>query len=231
MKARCPECSATYEVPKATRPRRARCKCGATFLLAENASHAQPVLEQLDEPKSVRSILPASARPAAPRHNVKPTRVISVPAVVIGVAMILFGGLWGVLALSGGIALAADGAQGVESATAGFTAISLFFSGACILAGFGLIFSQPWGWWMATVFQVGGLLMIGRLLWSPLSSLNWDHPDAEGAFVSLSLVYGIPFLITLAIVMGLFLPSVRLACGVKSKPLPTRRRKVAGRPR
>lgn len=232
MKARCPECSATYDVQVTNKPRRARCKCGATFLLAEDVPFDEPVLEELEAPRAVRSAQPVASAPAPPRHSVKPTRTLSKEAVTIGVAMIVFNFVWGALTGTGVVAAAGDWGDGRGSVDATlFSMILLSLSFPILVAGIGMILSQAWAWWLALVLQGGGLLMSAKFLWSYLSRLNWDHPLAEDVLLSTSLVYGIPFLAAFAMISALCMPSVRLACGVKGRPLPARRRKTAGTPR
>lgn len=230
MKARCPECSTTYDVPQTDKPRRARCKCGATFLLTPEEPVPEPVLEEIASPAAARS----RRTPDAParRHNVKPTRTFSSAAVALGVSMILFKFVWGILARSGVVAAAGswDAGRGGFDASV-FSSVMLLILFPTIAAGIGLILSKGWGWWLALVIQGGALLMSGKYLWAYLGHLNWDHPKAEDVLISSTLAYGIPFLAAFAFLTGLFLPSVRLACGVKSRPLPKRAPRRAGSPR
>jgi hypothetical protein len=230
MQVRCPNCSAAYEVPKTERPRKARCKCGATFLMGSEA-----VLEEVtvpaddEEPRSARTRKPEPKAP--PRHNVRPKQPLSRSSMGIGIAMMVFNMVWGALTRGGVVAAAGNFDEGHGSIDALFFGyVLMLVMLPTVIAGVGLIMSKAWGWWFGLVIQAGVLLLSGKFLWAYLGSLNWDHPKADDVVVSASLVYGVPFLMALAFLTGLFLPSVRLACGVKSKPLPKRRSKRAGTP-
>lgn len=98
-----------------------------------------------------------------------------------------------------------------------------------LVAALGLWRLRPWGWWAACVLIGAGAALNLKFLIYYLTHLRWDHPRAGAALGKIALEYGLPALVALVILALLWLPSVRIALGIKDRPRPVRRRIVAAR--
>ena len=95
-----------------------------------------------------------------------------------------------------------------------------------VVAAPGLVARRPWGWWCGVLFSVGALLTQGKMLLFYLAALNWDHPRAVALGAQVGLRYGLPCLVSLAVLVLLALPSLREVLGVRQRPY--RRRRPVG---
>jgi hypothetical protein len=112
-----------------------------------------------------------------------------------------------------------------------FALLSTVLMVSSLAAMLGLWRVRAWGWWSGALVCAVTLLLHTRLVAPPLAALKWDHPDAGGALLVLGLVHGLPISVALALTVLLALPRVRLAVGVKERPLQRRRKLVvAGSP-
>lgn len=61
-----------------------------------------------------------------------------------------------------------------------------YVTGGClVIGGIGLLARQTWGWWMAFVGSVVGLLDLARLFRGLFTIINPDHPEAASTTVTL----------------------------------------------
>ena len=82
-----------------------------------------------------------------------------------------------------------------------------------LAGGVGLALTRPWGWYAAGAAHLTVVLFNARHA-SPMFRINWEHPAADRVFLEQFLYFGAPILISLLLLVLLFLPSVRKACGV-----------------
>ncbi|MEZ6016742.1 MAG: hypothetical protein R3F49_16610 [Planctomycetota bacterium] len=104
--------------------------------------------------------------------------------------------------------------------------VSLAVGAGCVLAMVGLWLLRPWGWWTGVIAMSLSVFLNLKLLTPLLLALNWDHPRVTEVLSTLLLYFGLPIVVGVALLVLLALPSVRLAVGVKDRPIPTRRRIV-----
>ena len=217
---RCPGCDRTFRVPDTARGRRAKCKgCGAPIVVPTVGEAAAP------EPGAR-----ADADPLGERAPRTPGPVRPLLGTIASLASALLGLVAVPMAIASELGLALF--QDYALPTFGLLGIVLMAPLALLLllAAIGLWFLRPWAWWLAMIGSAFGAAYYGKLILPVLRSLKWEHRDAASIAGSVAAFQGAPLLLFL-LTIGLLLTSpVRLAYGVKSRPV-RRRRRTAGTPR
>ncbi len=209
MRITCSDCGAAYNLRAKPGARYAKCKkCGALMALA-GASAAAPPERDDDAPYLERG----------PRK-----KALLVPAILVAVVSFLLALIFIPLTLFAGFGstvVAATGEASTEEVQLAFYVVAVLATIAVCLAGsgVGLLLRKSWGWWGAVVVYGFFLLLNLKMLAPVLAALNWDHPKAVGTATFFGLLHGLPILLSLAMIVLLALPRMRIAYGIKQQPI------------
>ncbi|MEM7306998.1 MAG: hypothetical protein AAF682_10030 [Planctomycetota bacterium] len=151
----------------------------------------------------------------------KQRRPLLAPAVVVAVVSFLLGLVAVPLTVLAGAGTAVAATSGeASSGDVGLAFYLVAVLGLLALGlvggGIGLLLRQSWGWWAETVVY-GFFLLLNLKLCLPLLRLNWDHPRAGETALAFGLQHGLPIAVSLAMLILLFLPRMRVAYGVKQE--------------
>ena len=85
-----------------------------------------------------------------------------------------------------------------------------YLTGAClVLGGIGLFMRKPWGWWLALVGAILGLLDLARLFSGLFGIINPDHPEAATTVATLIRWVSVPATLYIVVLVVLGLRSLR----------------------
>ena len=88
---------------------------------------------------------------------------------------------------------------------------------------------KTWAWWSLAALHVFNAVLHAKLA-TPLGNINWDHERAWQAAAPYLIVNGVPFAVSLVVLVCLMPTGIRLTYGVKQREL-ARRRPVRSRSR
>lgn len=236
MRIECEGCGAVYNIEATGTRRRAKCKkCGdAIEIPAEEVvedeefeEEAPPAPRRRKRTKSSRRTRASSRDDDEEREKPKIPGVANVVVILSFLAGLVFVPSTLFLGL-GAVSAAAEGSGGGVATVVGFLAlVSGVLALGLVGGGIGLMLRQAWGWW-ASALIYGFFLLFNLKMCTPLLHLNYDHPKASDYLTAYAIRHGIPIVLALAMLVILFLPSMRSAYGLKQQKF-VRPSKRAGR--